>query len=33
MKELRMTSEKMEVSQGNATAMKFLAEREKDSKF
>jgi len=33
MKELRMTSDKMEVSQGNAAAMKFLAENEKNSKF
>jgi hypothetical protein len=33
MKELRLTADKMEVSQGNTAALKFLAENEKNSKF
>jgi len=32
-KELHMTSEKLEVAQGNMSAMRFLGEQEKKSKF
>ena len=33
MKEMNLTEDKLEVAQGNMTAMKFMANQEKNSKF